>query len=425
VLELSFSYNNFSPVLIKKKTDLKIYEPKDIKIKGTERDIIQKGFCQPINSYSLSELAQKAKNALIVVDDCTRTTPVKRFFSLILSELKKGGLSHKDIQIIIGLGKHRPMTKNELYEKLGNFSSQLSVINYDPYDEENFIYYGTTASGIPIKIHKAVKNFELLIGIGQIAPHNIAGFSGGAKIICPGICGLETIDQTHWLSAAYSSSSLLGNPNNPIRKEIENISQKVGLNVIINIVQNPNNGKIVALVFGDPVTAHRQGCKIARQVFEVEVRKPADIVVVESYPADNELYQAVKALYGASLLLNKNGIIILVTPAYEGISSQPRISEYILKYGYQTYPQIRKLVNKESIDLHIASHLARVGNIIKHTKTFLVSPSIEKEKAQKIGFIPADNANEAIRKSYKLLKLKSPRIAFIRKGGKFLPIKSY
>ena len=112
-----------------------------------------------------------------------------------------------------------------------------------------------------------VQEVDFIVGIGQIVPHRVSGFSGGGNIIQPGICGEETTGKTHWLSAQFTGREILGKIENPVKEEIERVAQKVGLKWIINTIQD-GSGRLVEVVAGDPIQAYREGARRSLEVYQ-------------------------------------------------------------------------------------------------------------------------------------------------------------
>ena len=151
------------------------------------------------------------KKVLIVVDDYTRTTPVQKILPRLISELEEAGIKPSGIKILVALGTHRPMTEEEIVKKFGkDIPKRYPILNHPWWDSSQLTYCGETEKGTPIFVNRMVKEVDFILGIGQIVPHRVSGFSGGGNIIQPGICGEETTGKTHWLSAQFQRTGDLG-----------------------------------------------------------------------------------------------------------------------------------------------------------------------------------------------------------------------
>ena len=268
-------------------------------------------------------------------------------------------------------------------------------------------------------MNRVVEEVDLIIGIGQIVPHRVTGFSGGGNIVQPGICGEETTGKTHWLSAQFKGREILGKIENPVKQEIERVAEKVGLEWIINTIQD-GSGRLVEVVAGDPAQAYRRGAKRSLEVYRAELPQEADIVVADSDPYDSELWVAAKGIYAAELAVKQGGIVILVTPCPEGISpSHPEV----LKQGYQTFEEVEQKVRQGKIEkLTAAAHLVHVGRVIKErARGILVSPGISKEETERLGFIHARDPQEALEIAFSLTG-RDAKVAVLQRGGEILPV---
>jgi len=275
--------------------------------------LVELAFRNPIGSRRISELAESKENAVLIVDDLTRPTPASRLLPYILKELKAGGIDEDDTKVVMATAAHRPQDREDLEKKLGEEAlSKLEVFNHNPYD--NLEYLGVSRRGTPIYINKYVCESELKIGVGGIYPHGGAGYGGGGKIILPGVSGIETMEANHKNIRGAGHGIIENNEN---RADIEEVAGRAGLDVIVNVVINSKR-EIAGVFVGDFIKAHREGVKLARKVYRTNVPKDMDVVVVNAYPLDTELFQAVKALWAARESAKDDATIILFAACSEG-----------------------------------------------------------------------------------------------------------
>jgi nickel-dependent lactate racemase len=400
-----------------------VYEPPHVEAAAPETALISRAFDNPIGRPPVRRAASDARNALVVTDDYTRNTPVRSILDRLLGELDAAGVPADKTTILVALGTHRPMTDLEMEAKFGKeILGRYRVVNHEWRNEDQLIDLGETEDGIPIRVNGLVNDADFIIGIGQIAPHRIAGFSGGGKIIQPGICGAETTAETHWRSALHPGGEILGVADNPTRLGIEQVAARVGLWGIANAVCDAD-GQLIDLFVGHPVAAHRAGARLSSRVYGFELPEPADILLIDSYPMDIELWQAAKALYAGELAVKKDGVAILVSPCPEGVS---QAHPSILQEGYRPSRETISLVESGAIrDKIVAAHLVRVGCVIRDDGSagILVSPGISPEQKERLGFLHASSPQEALDLA---LGIKGPdaSVIVIRKGGSALPIMS-
>lgn len=419
-MRISFPYPEMSPIDVPEKNLLGIFSPSILKIQETEEEIIERAFSQPIGSNPLSQILTGCKSVLIIVDDYTRTTPVKKILPRLFEEMERGGVKPACIKILIGLGTHRPMTEDEIIKKFGeDIPKRYRIFNHTWWDRSQLINLGETERGTPIFVNRMVQEVDFILGIGQIVPHRVSGFSGGGNIIQPGICGEETTGRTHWLSAQFKGHEILGKIENPVKEEIERVARKVGLRWIINTIQDGSE-RLIRVVAGDPFEAYREGARQSLEVYKSILPQEADIVIADSQPYDSELWLAAKGIYAAELAVRQGGVAILITLCSEGVSpSHPEV----LELGYQTFEEVDQKVRQGMIQkLTVAAHLVHVGRVIKErAKGIMVSQGISKEETEKLGFLHARTPQKALEIGFSLVG-RDGKVAVLQRGGEILPL---
>jgi len=387
---------------------------------GREIDVVKKGLQNPVGAARIGEIARGKERILILVDDYTRTTPVHLILPQVLAEIHSSGAAKKNIRILIASGTHRTMTHEEKRKRFGlDVISEYVLLDHCHDDPSQLVQLPTTEHGTEVWVNKAVTESDFVLGIGHIVPHRVAGFSGGGKIVQPGVCGSVTTGQTHWLSARFEGAQIMGRMENPVRSEIDVVARAAGLTCIANAVLD-GKGILASLVCGDPVKAFHVGARAALEIFGVPMPEPADIVIADSFPADMELWQAAKGVYASDLALKSGGVLILVTPCPEGVSAEfPEIS----RIGYRPFREVDAMVRSGELqDLTLAAHLAHVGRVIREKATgILVSPGIDAETASGLGFRAAKTPQDALDLACDM-KGKGATIAVLRHGGEIMPI---
>jgi len=285
----------------------------------------------PIGSPRISELAKDCKSAVIIVDDTTRPTPAHRVAPFVLEELREGGIAEDNVLFVMGLGTHRPMNRIDMAMKLGaDIVNRFHVINHDL--DGAFVYLGETSRGTPIYINEEVMVRDLKLTIGCVIPHGGAAFSGGGKLILPGVSGLETIRHNH--TGGLKGGTRGGNSDNEMRLDIEEVARKMDLNAIVNVMINERR-EITGLFVGDLVDAHRQASEFARKCCEVNVVQQPDIVVTNAYPEDLNLRYAMCAVWPFGTV-REGGAKVLIAGCPEGTG-------YHRLYGNPPTPTLRQI----------------------------------------------------------------------------------
>jgi nickel-dependent lactate racemase len=360
-----------------------LYAPRDAAPVADLRAETRRALAAPIGALPLREQLRERKNVVFVADDNTRLTPTDILLPILLDECNAAGIPDAAISVIIALGTHRFMTDEEIRIKFGTETLRRIAVTNHPYkDPAALVDLGTTPNGGRILINRAVVEADFKMGIGSIVPHHIPGYAGGAKIIQPGVSGEETTAYTHLLSVR-APRSYLGVLENPVREELDAMARKVGMNTILNTVLN-RHGQVVQAFFGDVVEAFRAGVVKSREVYDVPVPEEADIVLASSHPCDLEFWQAHKTLYPSDLAVKAGGIVIVVTPCYEGVARMHGNMLEMTPYGSR---RLREMVSAGQLDDEVGAALAIAwAQVREREEVWIVSDGICPEEAAKLGF---------------------------------------
>lgn len=296
-------------------------------------DFFELGQRTPLTERQLEEKLSdlwpllKAKNpqsVVIVVDDLTRPVYLGDLLRILLHRLHQSGLSKNAIRFLIGLGTHRPLTREDMAKKLGaEIVEAYTCINHDPQETESI---GEIWGKTDVKLNKHYLNADFKIVISGLTPHSFAGFSGGAKMLIPGLADMEIVAKTH-KSVMMGFMGKLGEvENNRFRKTIEVLVQKAGLDYFIGVVLNGDR-TIADIYAGDFIQAHRQAAETARAMYQVHLneKEPYDLVILNAYPKDTELLQAENGFIplksAGSELVKEGGTVVLTSACSEGLGS--------------------------------------------------------------------------------------------------------
>jgi nickel-dependent lactate racemase len=279
---------------------------------------------QPNGAPPLAEVAKGRADACIAICDITRPVPNEMILRPVLETLETAGIPRGKITILVATGLHRPNEGEELVEMVGrHIYENYRIENHHGQVLDEHTYLGQSPRGVPIWIDSRYVNADLKITTGLIEPHLMAGFSGGRKLICPGIAALETVKVWHgpdFLENPKADCGILD--GNPVHEENTWIGRKTGCDFIVNVVIDSER-RPLKFVAGDMVSAFHEGVDFVRDVVRDTVAEPVDIVVTScaGYPLDTTFYQAVKGLTGALPIVKQGGTIILCASLSEGIGS--------------------------------------------------------------------------------------------------------
>ena len=276
----------------------------------------------PIGCAPLRQQVRPGHRVAISVCDVTRAQPRRDQLQALFEEMPD--VPPGDVTIFIATGTHRSNTDAELERMLGrDILSRYRVVNHDSRDPATLAHAGRTSTGVPVYINREFLQADVRITTGFVEPHFFAGFSGGPKMVAPGLAGLETVMTLH---DAYR----IGHPNatwgvtegNPIHDDVREISRMVGVNFAIDVTLNREQ-KITAAFAGDILDQHRAACAYAKDTAMRAVPAPFDVVLTTNsgYPLDQNLYQAVKGMSAAAKIVKPGGTIICAAECRDGLPS--------------------------------------------------------------------------------------------------------
>lgn len=280
---------------------------------------------QPTGCPPLAALARSRKSACVVISDITRPVPNREILPPLLSLLKVSGIAPDQVTILVATGTHRPNTPAELEKMVGpDVLRDYRVENHIATDRESHRYLGDTPMGVPIWVDSRFLDADLKISVALIEPHFMAGFSGGRKSICPGICAMETVQI--WHGPRFIGHKLADNGSvegNPVHEESLYVARTAGLDMICDVTLDEQRG-ITGVYAGEVEAAWLKGVKAASGIATSYLRRPVDIAITSTagYPLDLTFYQAVKGMVGALPAVKPGGTVIVAARCAEGIGGK-------------------------------------------------------------------------------------------------------
>jgi nickel-dependent lactate racemase len=398
-IPVDFSYGDETvTVEIPESSFIGTLEPGDDKAAADPGREVMNALLHPIGTKRLRELAAGKKSVLIMVPDKTRKLPLDILLPQVISELEDAGVNNEAIEILIGAGTHRAMTDDEIRAHFGKelydrYKSRIH--NHEWWIPEQLKYIGMTPNGTPIDINRYVCEADFKIAIGSVKPHRDAGWSGGAKMIQPGVSGFRTTGRTHWLAAQYPVQEILGNNDNVVRREMEQIASQVGLDFIVNCVLD-DHYNISEVYAGHFIDAHRAACMSARKHFTARIHELCDILICGSSKEQSSMWSNATGPNWSELVVKEGGTVILLAKCIDGICDE---HPDVLKYGYLPTDKIKALVDAGEIsDLAAASHIQHGGEKLcrKNIRCIIVSEGVSREDAARLGIEYAESPQEAL-----------------------------
>lgn len=276
----------------------------------------------------LNETVHPGETVAIVVSDAFRKTGAHLFMPVLLDVLNAAGVPDASVTAVFATGAHRPPTKEEQREILGDNAYrrlQDRLFLHNPDDDANLVFLGVTRRGTPVRLNRRVVNSDRIIATGACVLHYFGGFGGGRKSIVPGIAGRDTIAHNHAMNLHPVEGRL--NPavrigvmdGNPVAEDMLEGARLANVDFVLNTVLN-RDGKIAGVFAGEMEAAHRAAAEYARSLYVVPIEEQADVVIAAAGNTRN-FVQTHKALYNAYQAMKPGGRIVLAAHCEEGLGS--------------------------------------------------------------------------------------------------------
>ncbi len=387
-------------------------------------DLVGNALGNPVAADPLSKAASGARSACILICDITRPVPNHLFLRPLIEQLTAAGVPASGISVLVATGLHRPNLDDELEELLGDpwVQQNVRVENHYARDEEQCIHLGVTAKHqVPVGLNQLFVEADIKIATGLVEPHFMAGYSGGRKVIAPGVAHHETIRTFHsarFMESPYATScNLEHNPLHETQLEIVKMltGPVYGLNTVLDEHRN-----LVFASFGEILVSHLMAVEFARQSCEVVVGKKFKTVLTSSagYPLDKTYYQTVKGMVTPLDILHQGGDLIVVSECSEGFGSDEfcEAQKRLVKLGTDAF--LNTLTSKSLADVdewqtEMQLKPMRAGRIK------LYAPELGADAEAITGVEMVDNLTDAIAES--LARHNSNDLAIIPEGPYVVP----
>ena len=328
-----------------------VIEPSHLPSLPDERGALLNALRVPVGASPLRRMVRPQQRVAISVCDITRPMPSATILPVLLGELAHVPNDH--IVILVATGTHRANTPQELEGMLGSeVTGSYRVVNHDAFDKSGLKLAGETPQGIPIWLNRLWLESDVRITTGFVEPHFFAGFSGGPKMVAPGLAGFDTIMRLH-------SASLIGHPDstwgvtqgNPIHDAIRDIARQTGVDFSVDMTINRDH-KITTAYAGDLFAVHAASCDVAKRTAMHPVSQPFDVVITSNsgYPLDLNLYQAVKGMSAAAQIVRDGGSIICAAECSDGIPDHGEYGRILA--ARDTPEELLEMIGADGYDRH-------------------------------------------------------------------------
>ncbi|MFH1681516.1 MAG: nickel-dependent lactate racemase [Candidatus Eisenbacteria bacterium] len=347
---------------------------------------------RPIDSAPLADLAKGKRSALLLVPDATRPLALSEVLPPVLEALDPA-IAPERVTVLFATGMHRAVTEREAARLLGNQIARS--VPWASHDCEKTRAIGRTARGTTIALNATFLEADLRIAIGLVEPHLLAGFSGGRKLVAPGIVGIEAMPVLH-------GPEIVGHPKaraglldgNPFHEEAVEIARAAGLHFAVNVTIGKGRG-IAGVYAGDFDRSHRAACADLERNARAVTRGERDLVVTcgGGAPLDATFYQSVKGIVGAEPLVKKNGAVLLCASCGEGWGSEPFTSLLSEARDLPSFLAWARRPGSFRKDQWMVQHLREATEQID---IYMVSENLDAERARSFGLRAARSPEEAV-----------------------------
>ena len=402
--------------------DITVIRKKPMPILHDPVKTLKEIFEHPASVKPLAELASGRENACILICDITRPVPNGDILPTLIQLLVSSGMKPTDIRVLVATGLHRPNEGEELREVVGSdwVLKTVKVENHFARCDEDHADLGSTRHGTPVRLDRRFVEADLRIVVGLVEPHFMAGYSGGRKVITPGIAHRDTINSIH--AAGMLEQKGIGNcviDENPLHEELVEIARMVGECFAVNVVIDEVR-QISFVNFGDIEKSHAEAVSFVRPFAEVPVTQRFKTVITSGagYPLDKNYYQTVKGMVAALDILEPGGNLFIVSECSEGIGSPEYATcqRRLIDVGPEAFMEQILPKTKADIDeweTEMQLKVAKVGKI------HLFSNCLCDVDKQLTGVVHVDSLAEAIQQSVN--EFGDKRVAVIPEGPYVIP----
>lgn len=361
---------------------------------------------------------RKDATVCIAICDITRPVPNSLFLRPMIEVLLANGIDQKNVTILVATGLHRPNLGQELEELIGDpwVQENVRVKNHDARNDQDHVLLGKTQKrGTVVRIDKEFVNADIRIVTGLVEPHFMAGYSGGRKVIAPGLAHAETITTFHssrfMADPAAVSCNLVGNPLHEEQLEIvQLVGGAMGLNTVLD-----DQRRLSFLNFGEIIVAHEDAVDFVRSYCQVTVSKRYSTVVTTAagYPLDKTYYQTIKGMVGGMNILEPGGDLIIASECSEGFGSPEFMDAQrrLVELGPDAF--LTSLLGKTHADVDEWQTQMQLKPMAIG-KIHLYCPLLKESEWALTGVNRVDSIEQAISESVR--KHRDPRIAVIPEG---------
>ena len=368
---------------------------------------LPEALARPNDSPRLADCARGKGSAVIITADATRAVPNRDLLPAVVAELNAAGISDRRITVVIGTGAHRPLTRDELTQLLGEeWVRRLPVVNHNP-RADDLVRLGVTPRGNEVLVNRLVAEAGVRVAFGQVEPHEFAGYTGGRKAILPSVAGYDTIIRNHSLEMLRDPGARPGElATNPIHTEMLAAARMARLDFIVNVVID-RALRPLAVAAGDFEAAHGRLVQFLERFAAVELPdRPVDLIITgPGRPLDFNLYQSIKPLVAVEPLVDERSVVVLLSACSDGVGSAEMLEPFAGCSGPQeALAQVHRAYTIEKDhSFFLARFLSRCPRVIA------CCPGVSQTQLHTLQLEPAASLEDALARARQRLAARRPR----------------
>ncbi len=372
-----------------------IIEPTYLPALPDTRGALVNALRNPIGAPPLRRLVERGQSVAISVCDITRPMPSATVLPVVLGELAH--VSRERITVLVATGTHRANSTEELETMLGrDVVRDYRIVNHDAFDRTGLADLGHTAAGIPLWLNRHWVESDVKITTGFVEPHFFAGFSGGPKMVAPGLAGIDTVMQLHGAAMIGHPDSVWGvTEGNQVHDAIRAIARQTGVDFSVDVTINRDHG-ITTVYAGELFAVHRAACQVAKRTAMQHVNERFDVVLTTNsgYPLDLNLYQAVKGMSAGAQVVRDGGTIICVAECSDGI---PDHGEYKRLLSSRASPrELLEMIEEPGYSHHDQWQVQLQAQILLRARVLLKSGYLADDQVRAAHLEPVDDLQSAV-----------------------------
>ena len=374
-----------------------VLEPTYIPGLPDEADAIRRTLQAPLGAPPLASFVRPEQTIAISVCDITRPMPSRTLLPILLGELAH--VPDERIVILIATGTHRPNDRGELVEMLGEeVVGRYRVVNHSAFDDNGLTYLGEVEPRVPVWLNRQWVDADFRITTGFVEPHFFAGFSGGPKLVAPGLAGFKTTMRLHDAEMIASPNARWGvTEGNPIHDAIRRIAARVGVHFSVDVAINRDR-QITSVAAGELFAVHAAMAERVKGSAMQPFDAPFDVVVTTNsgYPLDQNLYQTVKGLSAAAQVVRPGGAIVCAAECADGL---PDHGDYGAILSARDSPDaLLEMICAPGHNRHDQWEVQVQAQIQQRAAVFLKADGLSPDAVRAAHLTPIDDVGETTRR---------------------------